>query len=283
MAWLDVAAILVGLREGFEACLLVGILLGMVTRLGHAGQRRTVWTGALLGLAASVAAGSALAGLEGWYEGSHGDALIEVATGVVALALVVYMVLWMQRQTAGMAGGLHTKMVEALSTGRSGVVAALAFLVVLREGIETVLFYAARAATEPWLALATSGVLGLAAAALLAAGVFRLSVRVNMERFYALTGYLLILLAAGILVGAVGAAEELGADHHLWTPSPQAWDLSGPLPSDGGNALGNLLHVLVGYEAQPTWAQVVAYVLFVGGLGAWHAWMQRQPRHRQTA
>jgi high-affinity iron transporter len=278
------AAALIGLREGLEALVVTGILLGMMKRFGHAAQARWVWLGALAGLAAAVLFGGIVrTGLQAWYDAGGADVL-ELTTGLVALAILTYMVLWMQRHTMGMMGSLRAKVAQAVEGGRWGLIASLSFFMVFREGVETVLFFAAKATEVGWSPLAASGALGFGLSALLAYAIFRLSLRIDFERFFAVTGFLLILLAAGVLVGTVGAAEAVGESHGWFTATAHAWDTSATLP-DEGNWLGNLLHVFVGYVDHPSWAQVVAYVAFVGGMGLAYALSLRHrpaPPSRET-
>ncbi|MFO1533087.1 MAG: FTR1 family protein, partial [Thermoplasmatota archaeon] len=217
-------------------------------------------------------------------EQGGGETTIELVTGAVALAILVYMVVWMYRHTMGTMATLRDRIEKASQTGSRYVAAFLAFVVVFREGVEAVLFFAARSTETPWPVLGFSGLLGFAASAFLVMGIFRVAVHIHMQRFFALTGALLILLSAGVLVGTVGAAEEVGAGHG-WPGSGNAWDLRGgfavedgcrvdadPCPAAEevhGNAAAAMLHTLVGYDDHPSWAQVVAYLLFVGGFGGW--------------
>ena len=262
---LEPAAVLIGLREGLEALLIVGVLLGLLGRLGHAESRRHVWWGAALGVAASVAIGLVVrAAFATWFE-DQGAAWFEIVAALAAVAILTYMVLWMYQHTRTLLGTVRGRVEAASAEGRWVLVGSLAFVTVLREGVETVLFFSALAARVSWASLMVSGAVGLAASALIAFVIFRYTVRVDLKRFFAVTGMLLVLVAGGLLVH-VGHA---GADVGLWAHGEPLWDTSATLP-DSGHWLGGPLHALVGYEDQPTTLQLLLYSSYVLGVGGWY-------------
>lgn len=296
----EAAATLIGLREGLEALLVTGILLGMVRRFGQPRRAIVILAGAGTGLVVSIGFGLAVQrGLAGWYNGAN-RALAEVVTGLAALGILTYMILWMYRHTVQTIAGARSRVLRAAETGSWFLLGSLAFFVVFREGVEMVLFFAARASQTPWDTLAVSGALGFGLSTLAAYAIFRMSVRINLEKFFAVTGLLLILLGAGILVGTVGAAETVGEENHWSTRTPAAYDLTRGFPQEDqctdasldpcpandvipGNAAAAALHTLIGYEDHPSWAQVLAYLAFVGGFGGWYAMSLRRGRHLASA
>ncbi len=275
MAVVDPAALLIGLREGLEALLILGILLGLLRRLGHADKSRHVWWGAAAGAGASVVLGLAVqAAFATWFE-ETGAAAFEVVVALVAVGILTYMVLWMQKHTTQLLGTVKERAQAAASEGRWILLAGLAFFTVFREGIEMVLFYAARLADLGWPSLLLSGALGLAASALLAFLIFRLTVQVSLRGFFGVTGFLLIFIAAGLLVHSAHAAADLG-----WIPHGEAlWDTSGALP-DEGHWLGGPLHAFFGYVDQPTALQLLLYLGYVIGVGGWYATRLATPKAR---
>lgn len=287
---IDLAALVIGLREGIEAFVVIGIAAGMLKRFGHPQKIRAVLVGAALALVAAALIALVLHDLFDQYVG---DALFEAVVGLVALAILVYMIVWMQRHTAQIAGRMHERMRKAVDEGRWAVIASLGFVIVFREGVETVAFFAARGAEGvSWSTLGLSGALGFGAAALLALGIFRLSLRVNMRRFFAVTGVLLVFVSAALLVSTVHEAEEVAEEGAGIEPTPLLWDLRGSFPYEdqdcvggavapngtcmGGrhvtaNPVAGILHVLVGYSDHPTVLQGVAWLAWVGGFGGWYA------------
>lgn len=266
MPAVDPAALLIGLREGLEALLVLGILLGILRRLGHADRAHHVWIGAGLGVVASVGVGLLVeAAFSAWFEDT-GAAIFEVVVALVAVGILTYMVLWMYKHTQTLVATVKEKADRAAAEGRWAFIGGLAFFTVFREGLETVLFYGARLAEVGWPALIVSGLIGFAISGLLAYAIFRMTVQVSLRAFFGITGFLLILIAAGLLVHVVHAASDLG-----WIPHGEPlWDTSGTLP-DEDHWLGGPLHALVGYEDQPTALQLLLYLGYVVGVGGWYA------------
>jgi high-affinity iron transporter len=282
---LEAAALVIALREGLEAFVVLGIVVVMLRRFGHPGKARIAILGALVGLAASALIALAF---EEVFSRYVGDALFEAIVGVVALGILVYMIVWMQRHTTAVTGKVQEKVRKAVGEGRWALIASLGFLIVFREGVETVAFFAARSAEgASWASLGLSGLLGFALAGLAALGIFRLSLHVNLRRFFAVTGILLILVSAGLLVSTVHEAEEVGEGHGV-EATPLLWDLRGSFPHEdqciGGevngtcaghvataNPVAGTLRVFVGYSDHPTVLQGLAWLAWVGGFGGWYA------------
>ncbi len=272
------APLLIGLREGLEALLVLGIVLGMLNRLDARDRRPLVWAGFGLGILVSLAAGIAVDQAFGaWFE-AGGAALFEVIVALAAVAVLSYMVLWMQRNARAMTEGLKQQVERAVLTRQAGVLAFLGFITVVREGLEVVLFYTALSQSISWADIALWGTVGFAASALLALAVFRLTVRVDLRRFFAVSGILLILIAAGLLVHVVHAMAELGWIGH----GAPLWDTSSSLP-DEDHWLGGPLHALVGYEDQPTLLQLVLYTAYIAGVGGYYLANLRPEAKRHKA
>lgn len=262
---------IVALRESLEALLVCGILAGIVAKLGHPEARKPIVVGGLLGVAVSIAAGILAYDLAGGLSGRYGPAF-EALASLVAVAILTYMIVWMYKHTQHAMGSLHAKAKDAVLSGRSSVLLGLAFVIVVREGLETVVFIAAQAAqttvTQVILGLAAGILVALALAALLFRGVLHLSV----EKFFAVTGVLLILIGGGLLGYAAHEAAEAG-----WLPeTPRAFDASETLPHKCGDSVtancvaGGLLYGLIGYRATPAWLDIGVWVLYVGALTVWY-------------
>jgi high-affinity iron transporter len=263
------ASFVIALREGIEAALIVSIILAYLKQLGASDRSRLVWWGTLLAVVLSALVGTAVfvAGAE--FEG----ATEEIFEGVVTLAAVgvlTWMIFWMRRQGARIRSELHDKVDTALVAGGLAL-AGLAFFAVLREGVETALFLYAAAqgtaveSTEVAPAAQLVGAaLGLVLAIVLGVLLYRGGIRMNLRSFFRITGWILIVVAAGLSAYALHELQEAG-----WIPilEAHAYDVSSSLPDDAG--LGAILRGLVGYNADPTWLEVVgwaAYLLIVGAL-----------------
>jgi high-affinity iron transporter len=167
------------------------------------------------------------------------------------------MVLWMQRQSRRIKGELEQKVDAALSHGQTFALAGLAFVTVLREGLETALFLSAVFITARDDNLLPGAALGLAISAGIAYLIFRSAIRLNLRAFFVVTGSFLIVIAAGLVGHSVMALQELG-----WLPigTATAWDLGWLIPNEA--LVGRLLHAFVGYDAAPTLLMVFAYLSY---------------------
>jgi len=273
-----VGAFLILLREGFEAALVVGIILAVLARLDR--RRDFVWVYA--GIACAAVASIVFAVSADRVSGLFGGAGQEVLNGAVlaaAAGMITYVVVWLK----GTRGQMEAHLSERIQLGadRHGAgVFALAFLAVFREGAESVLFLwgVAAAGGEGAPAIALGALLGLAAAVLIAWALFLGGRRVPMRAFFSATTALLVVLAAGMLARAVG--NWVAVD---WLPALAygVWDTSAVLPE--GGAVGTVLAVLVGYNANPTLMEVLAYAAYLAGVGLWLARGRRRPPAPETA
>jgi high-affinity iron transporter len=263
------ASFVIALREGIEAALIVSIILAYLKQLGATDRSALVWWGTGIAVALSALVGAAIFAAGAEFEGRTA----EIFEGVVTLAAVgvlTWMIFWMRRQGARIRSELQEKVDTALVTGGLAL-AGLAFFAVLREGIETALFLfaAARgtavegAETAP-VAELVGAALGLALAIVLGVLLYRGGIRMNLRSFFRVTGWILIVVAAGLFAYSLHELQEAG-----WIPvlEAHAFDVSGSLPDDEG--VGAILRGLVGYNADPTWLEVVgwlAYLVVIGGL-----------------
>jgi high-affinity iron transporter len=263
------ASFVIALREGIEAALIVSIILAYLKQLGATDRSTLVWWGTLVAVAVSAIAGTAIFAAGAEFEG----ATEEVFEGIVTLAAVgvlTWMIFWMRRQGARIRSELHEKVDTALVAGGLAL-AGLAFFAVLREGIETALFlYAAAQGTAVEGARVSSGAqlvgagLGLALAIVLGVLLYRGGIRMNLRSFFRITGWILIVVAAGLVAYSLHELQEAG-----WIPilEAHAFDISASLPDDEG--VGAIVRGLIGYNADPTWLEVVGwagYLVIVGAL-----------------
>ena len=197
-------SLVITLREGIEAALVVGIILTYLERTGRTRLRASVFAGLGLGVAASAAGAWLVAALgvdEERYEG-----WLMLAGAVFVLS----MVFWMWRTARGLRQGIETR-VERIAGGGSSAVAwwlgVLTFFLILREGIETVLFLAAVNLTTDSLRSFAGGLLGIALAVAFGVAFVRGTVRIDLGRFFKVTEIVLLVLAAQLLIGGL---HELG-------------------------------------------------------------------------
>ena len=248
---------LIGLREGLEASLIVGILVAYVVKAGHSSRLGAIWAGTGIAIAISLAFGAALTLTSSSLsdEAEHGFA---GTMSIIAVALVTWMVFWMRRAAREMRGEMHGKLDKALLSGgfALGVVALVA---VLREGLETALFLWAASSGSTSTAVALTGaLLGIATAVAIGWAVYRGAVRLNLATFFTWTGALLIVVAAGVLAYGVRDLQEAG-----WLPggANYAFDVSSTIDEDGplGTILGGFFH----FDPITTWLQLAVWVTYL--------------------
>src|SRR4051795_478800 len=155
------------LREGFEATLMVGLILGILDKTGQRERHgRAVWTGVGLALASSVVIGAILFAAIGELEGSA-EALYEGTGMLLAACVVTWMVFWMRKQARTLGGHLRSQVTSAVVAGGGLALASVAFIGVAREGLESALFLFASVGDDGVLSTVIGGSLGAIAAATL--------------------------------------------------------------------------------------------------------------------
>jgi len=261
--------LLTGLREGVEAALIVAIICAYLAKTGNRREFPKVFAGAGSAIGLSAVLGLILfltvGGLEEPYE-----QIFEAITLFAAAAVVTWMLFWMRRQARSVKGELHAAVDRALDQGSVMALAVLAFVAVIREGLETSLFLVGQAnsADQGAIWVLVGALIGLAAAAVLGVGFYEGSRRINLATFFRWTGVALIFIAAGLLSVGVHELVEIGV---ITFGSQTLFDLSGVLPhsADSGNVVGQLLRAIFGYSATPevttfiVWLSYVVVVLYL--------------------
>ena len=270
-----VAEFLIFLREGLEGSTIVAILLAALRRLGEEERAREVWLGVAAALLVALGGGVAAYMILHAYDGTSVQTVLEGTTYFVAAAILTYMTFWMRGESRRMRGELTDQAARAVRSANGLALAGLAFVTVAREGLETVVFSLAIAIASPAWQVTAGAALGLAVALLVSRAVYGLGVRVNLGRFFAVMGALLMVSAAGLLADGIEDYQALG-----WLPGAHTvlWSTEAALP-EGGFA-GDLLHTFLGYASRPTLLQAAAWATYLGVvLGLWlFPRARRQPR-----
>jgi high-affinity iron transporter len=254
------AAFLITLREGIEAALVISIILAYLNSIGRRDRHPTVWAGTGAAVGISLVAGIIIFTTTGSLSETAEEAFEGIAS-LVAVAVLTWMIFWMRRQARLIKGELQHKVDLALGSGSALALPALAFVVVIREGLETVLFLfsAIRTTTEGSVVLGYVGAfLGLLTAAVLGVLIYRGGIRLNLRTFFKVTGALILVVAAGLLAGGIHELQEIG-----WIPGEEAkaFDLGGVLSDEGG--FGALLRAMFGYNADPSWLELGAWLTYL--------------------
>jgi high-affinity iron transporter len=200
---------LVVLREGFEASLVVGIVLAFLDRSGRRDGFGAVWVGVGAALVISLAVGTSLFVVGAELEG-RSEYLFEGATMILAAGLLAWMVFWMRGQARTIRGDIETQVKVALAQGSALGLAAVAFVGVLREGVETALFLFSTTEKSSPLVAAVSSLAGLALAIVLGYAFYKGSHRLDLRRFFTITSGLLLLFAGWLLAGGLEELAEAG-------------------------------------------------------------------------
>ena len=264
---------MITLREGLEAALIIGIVLGVLRKLGHTDRARPMWAGVLAAVAVSVAAGLALNQLGVAFEG-RGEKIFEGVAMLLAAAVLTWMIFWMQRQGRQIQVELEREVRRATSTGSAWALFSLAFVAVVREGIETVLFLTAAALRAEPAQTLIGGALGLVIAVILGWLMFAAGKRLDVRAFFRVTGILLVFFAAGLVAHGLHEFQEAAI---LPTIVEHVWDVNFIL--DEGSVVGTFLKAIFGYNGNPSLIEVFGYVVYFVAIFA----VTRQSRRRQEA
>ena len=252
------AAFLLMLREGLEAAIIVAILLGYLRQLDRRADFRWVWAGTTSAVLVSLAVGVALWNTVGGLEG----AAEEIAEGMIAFAavgLLTWMIFWMGRQARYLKGHLHGQVDAALAAGGATALALIAFVAVLREGVESALFLiSTTTGTEASWSQLVGGVVGLAVAVAVGVLFYAGSSAVDIRAFFRITGVLIILFAAGLVSKGVHEFQEVGL---LPTMNEAVWNLGVLDPST--STVGRFLGSLFGWTPRPSLLMAIAYTAYL--------------------
>lgn len=265
------AAGLIGLREGIEAALIIGIVMGYLAKIGQRRQMRIAWAGVITALLLSVllAVGITLVGAE---LKSPTEQIFEGTTMLAAVAMLTGMFFWMRVQARSIKSSLERDMRLALDSGQTLSLFGMTFVAIIREGVETALFLSASAFAGNGAVTLTGALIGLGLAALAGVGIYAFSMRLNLRLFFNITSVALLFFAAGLVGLAVHEYQEVGL---LPLTIPHMWDLSFIL--DDSSGVGGMLKTLIGYNSAPSLLEVLSYVAYwVLALAGVRWWVDRQ-------
>ncbi len=263
------ASLLITFRETLEATLVVGIILAFLRKEG-ADERfhRSVWAGVFAGITLSILLAWLFETfLREWSRGQ--EEVVEGALMFLAASLLTWMIFWMSRQ-AGVRQKIEQKVEDYHLREELFGLFFLAFVSVLREGIETIIFLGASisAGNSGFF----GGMLGVLLALLLGFLFFTGMHRMRLKLFFQVTSVLLILFASGLIAHGIHAFQEAGLLPFL---TREVWNMNHLLNEAG--TFGSLLKGLFGYNGNPSVLEVFAYAAFLLMSSSLFLWPLRRP------
>jgi high-affinity iron transporter len=255
---------LLSLREGLEAALIIGIVLGALSKIRRTDLAPAVWLGALSAVGVSILTAILLTGF-GMSLEAEAEQIFEGITMLIAAGILTWMIFWMRKQARFLKIELEAGVNKAAASTGKGSMFWLAFIAVVREGIELALFITAAffagdqsQVTSNIIQTLAGTILGLGTAILLGWTLFATTVRLDLRRFFQVTGILLILFAAGLVAHGIHEFNEVG-----WIPAivEHIWDVNAIV--DENSVTGQLLKTLFGYNGNPSLTEMMAYFAYL--------------------
>jgi len=257
----------IGLREGVEAALIVGIIAAFLRHEGRRDALRWMWVGVTCAVAICVAGGVTLE-LVSRDLPQRQQEMLETVVGAVAVAAVTFMIVWMRRNARGLKRALEGRASDALAQGSVIALVGMAFFAVIREGFETSVFLLAAfdSSNDP-LAAGGGALLGVVLAVGIGYGIYRGGIRLDLARFFRVTGLVLVLVAAGLVATALHTAHEAGWLNSLQGQTVDLRWLVGP-----GTVRSSLLTGLLGFQPRPVTAEAIGYLVYAIPVAIYVLW-----------
>jgi len=250
------ANFLIGLREGLEASLVVGILIAFALKIDRRDLIGRIWTGVGAAVIVSLGTGAAIF----FVLAESGDTVQPIIVGalsVLAAGLLTWMIFWMAKTARNLKGSLEGSMQAGLSQGGFAI-AAVAFSAVVREGVETALFFwASMNSTGDGIPALGTAFTGIGVAVILGWIIYRGLLQINLGTFFQWTSLILIVVAAGILAYGVHEFQEVG----LLPAGAPVYDATAWLGKE--TIIGSLLYGLFSYRANPSLLELITWALYL--------------------
>lgn len=265
---------LIAFRESLEAALIIVIMAVYLRKIKRENLNRYLYLGTGLAIGISVILGAIVQLVYGGLSGISAE-IFEGTASLTATMVLTYMIFWMANNAQKIKNKLQQKIDVAITKGQVLGIAALAFVAVFREGLETVLFLTATFFLDPGgaiIGVLIGFVIVIILAVLLMKGVYQLDIR----KFFKYTSVILIIFAAGLLGYGVHELIEAGegAGIEFGVLGQKAFNINPPAGSDGSypllhenGAVGSILKALVGYDGNPEWLRIIIYVGYWLGVG----------------
>jgi len=249
---------LISFREGLEAFLVVGIILAYLGRMNFPSARKWVYLGVGLGIFAAFALAFVFQVVLSGFESGLMEKYLKAGIMGFAVVVLTYVMAWMSRNSRMIKGAVEQEINAAISAGNMAALMLVAFFAVVREGLETVLFLGALYGGGMDSGVLAGVALGLALSLIAAMALFRGMKGLPVKTFFRITGLLVLVISAGLLINMIGILQDINAIPLL---APGIINLTWLL--DDGSPFGIFLKALFGYTSQPSLTQIVAYICYM--------------------
>ena len=273
-----IPTLVIGLREGVEASLIIGIIAAFLIQRDERRALRWMWAGVALAIVLCLGMAWTFRVIDRALPHKQQEALAAVMA-LLAVGGVTYMIVWMRRHSRGLKHVLESHAETALSQGSTWALVGLAFFAVIREGLETSVFLIAafQNSLNP-RATGTGAVLGIVLATALGYGIYKGGVRINLSRFFRFTGFILVLVAAGLLASAAHAAAEAG---FLTVGQANALNLTWLIAP--GTVRASLITGMLGLQPTPTVIEVSLWLVYAIVMSVYVLWPHGRAPHERRA
>lgn len=247
----------IAFREGLEAFLIIGIIISYLFKIEERRYVKHVIYGVVLAITLSIGIAYIFELLLGGFEGRI-EKIFEGSVMLLAVVVLTYMIFWMNRQAKSIRSDIEVSVDKSINKGRVFTLLFLGFIVVFREGAETVLFFRAISYQVNSTELIIGGLVGILSSIVLALIFFASTIRVNFSVFFKVTGILITLIAAGLFSTAIHEFQEAGV---IPVIKNNIYDISNILSRD--SIIGGVLRSLFGYSPSPSLLETVGYLMYI--------------------
>ncbi|MHB8279393.1 MAG: FTR1 family iron permease [Candidatus Humimicrobiaceae bacterium] len=252
-----VSSFLIALREGLEAFLIVGIIISYLFKINQKRYIKHVIFGAALAIVLSIGLAYLVELIFGGFEGKI-EQIFEGIVMLLAVIVLTYMIFWMNKQAKNIKSDIEVSVEKAIDKGKVFSLFFLGFIIVFREGIETVLFFRAISFQTGARELVIGGVIGIISSIVIALIFFISTLKINLSLFFKISGILILLIAAGLLSASMHEFQEAKLLPVIWD---NVYNLSKVINQD--SITGGILKSLFGYNASPSILEVIIYIAYI--------------------
>jgi len=250
----------IAFREGLEAFLVVGIIISYLFKIGEKRYIKHVIFGVIFAIVLSIGLAYIFELLFGGLEGKV-EEIFEGSVMLLAVVVLTYMIFWMNNQARRIKSDIEISVEKTVYKGRIFSLFFLGFIVVFREGAETVLFFRAISYQIGSRELIIGGAIGIISSIILALIFFISTIKINLSLFFRITGILIMLIAAGLLSTSIHEFQEAGI---LPIIKDNIYDISHILSTD--SIAGGILKSLFGYNPSPSLLEIIIYLTYIAAI-----------------